>query len=182
MTTMRANLSTVALLAGLAIAASSGAAEQRCDTSEFPLSMPSDRFIEHDDGTVTDTLSGLMWTRCAVGQQWTADGCAGDAARFGWDALESAAEKANSDGSLFFNDWRVPSLRSLAMLIERQCQNPRTNVAIFPGTPVDFFWTSTLRPGDESSGAAYALSFGPSGVEHRDRQEEHHLRLVRTAQ
>jgi hypothetical protein len=157
-------------------------ADQRCDTTKDPLSLPTERFVQHDDGTVTDTASGLMWMRCALGQQWTADGCQGEPTLFDWDALEGAAQQINASGDFFFNDWRVPQLRNLAMLIERQCKEPRTNLAVFPDTPADFFWTSTLRPGDESTDSAYALSFGPDGVKRHQKTMKHHLRLVRTAQ
>jgi hypothetical protein len=159
-----------------------GFAEQRCDTRDLPLSLPSERFIEHDDGTVTDTASGLMWMRCSLGQQWTTGGCQGEPMRYEWDALEDAAQQINASGDFFFNDWRVPQLRNLAMLIERQCQDPRTNLEVFSGTPADFFWTSTLRPGNESTDSAYALSFGPDGVQRHEKTMKHHLRLVRTAQ
>jgi hypothetical protein len=157
-------------------------AEQTCNTSEAPLSVPTERFQLNGDGTVTDTVSGLMWMRCAVGQTWREGRCDGDPRPLDWSAASAAAEAVNGEGEWFFNDWRVPGLRDLALIIERQCVDPRTNLTVFPDTPAAFFWTSTLRPGEESGDAAYALSFGPEGVEQRSKAEPHYLRLVRTAQ
>jgi hypothetical protein len=164
----------------LVVALGPAVAGQRCDTNDFPLSLPTERFEANGDGTVTDRASGLMWMRCAIGQTWQGERCSGSAERFDWAGAGAAADAVNGSGDWFFNDWRVPGLRDLAMVIERQCVNPRTNLTLFPDTPPDFFWTSTLRPGDVD-GDAYALSFGPEGVQHRPKSEQYYLRLVRTA-
>lgn len=155
-------------------------AEQRCDTSQHPLSSPTERFTDNGDGTVTDTASGLMWMRCALGQDWTGGTCNGDAQRYAWASTQPAADAVNASGEHFFSDWRVPGLRDLAMIVERECQNPRINLTVFPNTASAFFWTqSTPEQGAEDR--AYALSFGPEGVEAHAKTLSHHLRLVRTA-
>jgi len=156
--------------------------QQRCDATQFPLSAPTERFDDNGDGTVTDSMSGLMWMRCGVGQEWKNGDCVGDLKALDWRAAQSEADRVNGEGSFFFSDWRVPSLRDLAMIIERQCQDPRTNLTVFPGTPPQSFWTVTVRPGDEATDTAYALSFGPEGVERMSKDELNFVRLVRTAQ
>jgi hypothetical protein len=156
-------------------------AEQRCDTSRFPLSAPTERFTDNGDGTVTDTASGLMWMRCALGQAWTGETCAGTAETFAWPGLAGAATAINDGGEHFFSDWRVPGLRDLAMIAERECQDPRINLTVFPNTPPAFYWTGTERK-DDPDDRAYALSFGPEGVEPHAKDMAHLLRLVRTAQ
>jgi hypothetical protein len=145
------------------------------------LSAPTERFTDNGDGTVTDKTSGLMWMRCAVGQEWTGDTCAGEAETFAWPAAEAAAASVNEGGEHFFSDWRVPGLRDLAMIIERECRDPRINLTVFPNTPPTFFWTSTRRE-DDADERVYALSFGPEGVEPHETTLAHQLRLVRTAQ
>ena len=166
----------------LAVSWHAAVAEQRCDVTQFPLSTPTERFHDNADGTITDTASGLMWMRCAVGQDWRDGTCVGESTRMDWMGAQSAAETVNSEGSLFFSDWRVPSLRDLAMIVERQCEQPRINLTVFPNTPAAAFWTTTSRPGDAADNSVYALSFGPEGVERMDKSEEHYVRLVRTAQ
>jgi hypothetical protein len=168
---------TLILLVGL----SPALAEQRCDTSRNPLSAPTERFADNGDGTVLDTASGLMWLRCSLGQEWTGETCIGEARTMTWTDTQAATDEINQAGKHFFNDWRVPGLRDLAMIVERQCADPRINLAVFPNTAPAFFWTSTERQ-DDPDDRAYALSFGPEGVEPHAKTLAHHLRLVRTAQ
>ncbi|WP_295542880.1 DUF1566 domain-containing protein [uncultured Thiohalocapsa sp.] len=177
---MRIPLLTV-LLSTLTAALSPALAEQRCDTSQRPLSAPTERFTDNGDGTVTDQSSGLMWMRCALGQDWQDGTCNGTAQTYAWPDTQDAVEAINASGEQFFSDWRVPGLRDLAMIIERGCVSPRINLTVFPGTPTDFFWTSTARA-DDADQRMYALSFGPEGVEPHAPDLAHYLRLVRTAQ
>jgi hypothetical protein len=156
-------------------------AEQRCDTSRSPLSAPTERFDDNGDGTVTDKASGLMWMRCALGQDWTGETCRGEATSYPWSGTATAAAEVNANGMLFFSDWRVPGLRDLAMIAERECQDPRINLTVFPNTRPTFYWTSTERE-DDPEDRAYALSFGPEGVEPHAKTHAHLLRLVRNAQ
>jgi hypothetical protein len=173
-------LSTLLLwMSAAAVAPALG--EQRCDTSRYPLSTPTERFTDNGDGTVTDKSSGLMWMRCALGQQWTGNSCAGEATLFASPEAQAAADAVNRSGDQFFSDWRVPGLRDLALIAERECENPRINLAVFPNTAAAFFWTSTERQ-DDPEGRVYALSFGSEGVEAHARSLEHQVRLVRSAQ
>jgi hypothetical protein len=156
-------------------------AAQTCDTSDFPLSLPSERFVAEEDGAINDTATQLMWQRCALGQRWNGTSCEGDPRALSWNDAQEAAAEVNQEGTHFFNDWRVPNIRDLATIVERQCVEPRTNVEVFPSTPADFFWTSTQRPGEDAGERAYALSFGPEGVEHHPQADKHYVRLVRPA-
>jgi hypothetical protein len=122
-----------------------------------------------------------MWTRCSAGQQWSAAGCAGDASTVDWGAAQNLASEVNKRGTYFFSDWRLPQLRELATIVERDCGEPRVNLAVFPGTPGEFYWTASPRAGEPSRARIYALSFGPEGVEAMLRAEANHVRLVRDA-
>jgi hypothetical protein len=164
-------------LAGL-LACQGAGAEQACNSSE--ASLPSARFKDNGDGTVTDAESKLMWMRCSSGQQWLGNRCIGNAAAYDWAGAGQLADKLNREGSAFFNDWRVPSLRELATITDRGCRNPRTNLAVFPGTPSATFWSSTARPGEAVAERVLALGFGDEGVLLARKDERFHVRLVRT--
>ena len=153
---------------------------QACDTSVYPLSSPLTRFEDHGDGTVTDKESNLMWMRCAAGQTWSAGTCAGEASPLTWQSAQAAAQAINQRGAFFYSDWRLPQIPELASIAERQCQNPRINLTIFPHTPAALFWTATSR---QTAGEAFAfvLSFGPDGVNYEPKEAKHDVRLVRTA-
>lgn len=160
------------------VAAPGSFAQQVCQGSAS--SLPAGRFQDNGDGTVTDLESKLMWMRCASGQRWADGGCTGTAAAYGWAAAQRQAQQVSRDGSAFFNDWRVPALRELATITDRGCDSPRTNVAVFPGTPAAPFWSSTPRPGESAGERVLALSFGAEGVMLAHKDEQFHLRLVRT--
>jgi len=163
-------------LAGLACA------QQHCDLTSYPPSAPTDRYSLQDEGWVIDTVARLMWMRCSVGQTWSAGQCHGEPRLLDWAAAQQAARELNQNGSQFYTDWRLPQIRDLAMIAERQCENPRINLLVFPATPDAFYWTATLRPGDASGQTAMALSFGPQGLRSADKAMAFHVRLVRGAE
>lgn len=83
---------------------------------------------------------------------------------------------------MFFNDWRLPSLRELATISERRCRNPRLNVSVFPDSPSRPYWSASSRPGGADESAAYALDFGDEGVQLLPKESPNLVRLVRSAQ
>lgn len=166
----------LALAAGLVPVA---AAPVQCAAGDA-LSMPSERFRDNGDGTVTDVASKLMWMRCSMGQNWQSGRCAGAVGALSWGQAQQHADKVNLDGAAFYNDWRVPSLRELATITARECTRPRTNTAVFPGTAPAAYWSVTARPGEAGGERVFALGFGAEGVFVARKDERHHLRLVRT--
>ncbi len=152
-------------------------AGQICDTQSYPLSIHAEQFKDNGDGTLTDNQSKLTWMRCSLGQVWSGATCTGTPRTHTWQAAHDAAGKLNQQGGYAgHSDWRIPHVPELAMITERQCSNPRTNIALFPGTPASFFWTAT-EPADP--GYAYALSFGAEGAMFLNRKDELNVRLVR---
>ena len=125
-----------------------------------------------------------MWMRCSAGQTWTDAHCVGDASRVDFQSAQAIAADLNRSGRLFFNDWRVPQLRELASITERECVNPRVNITIFPDTPSDSYWTATTRPTQGSEPVGYVLGFGSQGVQYVNRnaanEDSIHVRLVRS--
>ena len=162
-------------------------AQQLCDTS-VPSSAPTHRYVVNDDGTVLDTRTSLVWMRCAVGTELddndtptviTDDRCVvSDTQSFSWeDALIYASDLNAAGGFAGNSDWRLPNIKELMSLTERQCSSPAINAAVFPDTPVDSpFWSST----PDVLSSAYI-------VDHRDGTHDigrrltasHRLRLVR---
>jgi hypothetical protein len=163
------------------LSAATSAAAQTCDTSLYPFSTPTVRFTDNGDGTVTDTQSRLMWLRCALGQRWSGKSCLGQPALLDWQQALGRTASLNAGGQYFFSDWRLPQLPELASIAERQCQNPRINLTLFPGTRPAAYWSSTARPSGDAEASAYTLSFGPEGVQYDSKQEQHLVRLVRSA-
>ena len=121
-----------------------------------------------------------MWMRCSAGQTWSRDRCTGAARSLTFRSAEGVADDVNRSGAFFFADWRLPRASELATIAERQCADPRIDLALFPDTPADFFWTTTTRP-QPADGYAFALSFGTEGIRYLDKEQAVHLRLVRDA-
>ena len=143
------------------------------------LSSPTSRFTADNEGNTVDGVTLLMWMRCPIGQTWTQTSCQGEALRLNWAASLAQVQRINASGDHFYNDWRVPSLRELATVAERQCTQPRINLTVFPGTPSTPFWTGTASLQD--AGQAYAVDFGVGGVAQKAQADRLHVRLVRTA-
>ncbi len=95
--------------------------------------------------TVTDTATGLIWQRCAYGQGWNGSTCGGTAFTAAWAAAVTGAPSG----------WRLPNVKELESIVERQCAAPAMNTAAFPAAPSVNFWSST--PG-------WAVSFNDGSV------------------
>ncbi|MFQ3247175.1 MAG: hypothetical protein ACI9SP_003830 [Arenicella sp.] len=150
--------------------------------SAIPASTPTNKFIDNNDGTVTDIRTELMWTKCAIGQNINT--CAGGGNNYTWASALQAGSVIDSAG---YDDWRVPNVRELMTILELQCISPSINLAVFPNTSSANFWTSSPwdagyydpRSGTTSIGISYVVSFDRGSSDTRERDETAHLRLVR---
>lgn len=101
---------------------------------------------------VLDSRTGLMWS---VETKKAAN----------WKAAQKVPAKIKAAG---FDDWRMPTVEELFLLADRTRVDPAIDVAFFPDTPSDWFWTSTVDC-ESPSVCAWLVSFyyGASG---RDSQ------------
>ena len=114
------------------------------------------RFTDNQDGTVTDTMTGLVWLKNA--------GCFSPA---NWDTVLGLVNALASgacglaDGSAA-GDWRLPNLNELESLVDVTQSNP----ALTRGNPFTkvsnaIYWSSTSYFGGESgSPSAWAIRIG----------------------
>lgn len=129
--------------------------------------------ITHDGAIVVDLRSGLMWQRCAVGQDWTGSGCEGEPEQFSW----SAAAERDYGAFAGYGDWRLPDRGELRSIMDPLYQAPAIDPQIFPDTPPGHFWTRTEDACDDD--VAYAGDFESGSVTKRLRHYRHPIRLVR---
>lgn len=153
-------------LAGLSSSGSSGQASN---------------FIDHQNGTVSDTTHGLMWKKCSEGQSWRQAGnsCDGNAAGLSWDDALNQVEILNADqGFAGFKDWRLPTIKELATLVAYDRPSP-IDLNVFPATPSLWYWSGT--PFQRQATRAWFVAFGSGdiSIERIDNQSLH-VRLVRT--
>lgn len=133
---------------------------------------PDSRYIDHGNGTVTDSATALMWTQCSEGQ--TGNGCTGTHTTHNWQAALNTAA-----GSTFANyiDWRLPNAKELQSLGETGCHSPSVNLALFPNTPAIWFWTSTSNAPGASK--AWGVNFDHGNVLNFNKSTSFGVRLVR---
>jgi hypothetical protein len=145
------------------------------------VALPSESpFVDNRNGTVTDKTTGLIWRKCSEGQTWKMIGnsCEGEAAGFSWDDALNHVEILNTTrGFAGSKDWRVPTIKELATLVEYDRQ-AAIDTRVFPGTPLKWFWSSTPYYRFSNRAWYVAFGYGEISTEHIENQGLH-VRLVR---
>lgn len=152
---------------------------QTCKPDSILASTPTAQFTVHDDGTVTDTKTGLMWKTCAEGQSGAT--CAnGGIASYTWQQALSQVQTVNSTGGFAtYVDWRLPNIKELDSIAERQCDAPAINLTVFPNTPADIFWSSSAAAYNGFYAWNVDFNRGNSDSVGKYRLDKHYVRCVR---
>ena len=150
---------------------------------------PDGRYIDHGDGTVTDTVTGLMWKQCSEGLSSVNAPCdTGYLSTFTWRmALDHADAVNRAGGFAGYTDWRLPNYKELFSLVELKCYDPAINTTLFPDTVssiaaglLKYYWTSSPYLSDGNSQNLSWAVFFYSGVPLAVPRTEFNLvRLVR---
>lgn len=139
-------------------------------------STPDSRFLNNNDGTVTDQRTRLVWKRCTEGQTWetASSTCAGGTVMYSWADALALAKNTTFAGS---SDWRLPNRKELESIVEFCGHSPAINLAIFPATPAERFWSSsTYLPSTASAWEVYFFD-GYAGA--TNKAYPNYIRLVR---
>ena len=159
----------------LAIAFSLSAAGQSIN-NKTANNWPDSRYEVHGDGTVTDTVTGLMWMQCGIGQDH-GNNCAGNATEHNWQQALEAPESYSLSG---YSDWRLPNIKELASLLAYYYRMPGINATIFPNTTNYLhsgYWSST--PYADWGYAAWSVGFNAGSPSYSTRDTNLSVRLVR---
>lgn len=121
------------------------------------IEWPAPRFKDNADGTVTDNLTGLMWTK--------SDTVLGGTNRSWQDILNLVKDmNAGLRENFGYSDWRLPNIVEITSLLSRQYDKP----VIPEGHPFDLVygygvvtWTSTSLAGHEQGAWLTDTSWGP---------------------
>lgn len=90
-------------------------------------------------GVVRDADTGLVFTRCAAGQN-EAGACTGTPSAVDWTSALQYCHNLNKDG----RRWRLPAIQELETLLRLE-ENPVIDSSAFPNTS-GIFWSSTTSP------------------------------------
>jgi len=149
---------------------------QTC-TPAITADAPNSRYIMNANGTVVDKNTALTWMRCALGQTWENNNCAGSAQGYFWSDALQAAESAVFAGK---NDWRLPNQKELQTLVENRCYSPAINLAAFPNATGYGYWSSS--PVSYPFGIyAWIVNFD-DGYDEWGSGDDYYVRLVRSGQ
>lgn len=143
------------------------------------------QFIDNNDGTISDTSTGLVWEKLSANEN-----IHGAERALDW---EDALYKVSILNNLVFaghSDWRLPSVRELETLrnfdvddemipaIFREPCSPGDDIDVASCTSLSYHWTSTTW-GDNPA-AAWVVNFGTGTVEAGLKSAEYHVRAVRS--
>jgi hypothetical protein len=92
-----------------------------------------------------DGITGLMWQRNSLGTPTSFAG-----AKQACDQLALAG----------YDDWRLPARIELVSILDLGRIEPAIDPVVFPETPSDWFWTSSVAAGDGQSGWYVYFYFG----------------------
>jgi hypothetical protein len=126
---------------------------QTCTTGSIPATTPSSQFTDNRDGTATDSNTGLTWKKCLEGQN--SNDCTGTQTYTWQEALQRALVLNSNGGFAGKSDWRLPNIKELRSIIEKQCSVPAINLTLFPGNSSPHIWTSSPIAGANGSRAWY---------------------------
>lgn len=134
---------------------------------------PDPRFIINGDGTVSDTLTGLMWLKegnCFGQLPWPA-------------ALQMVAELNQGSASclelkLKYHDWFLPDVEQLASLLDAQAgvANEYFRLAGFTGVENGIYWSATAYRGKLK---AWGVDFSNGQIAPLNKLEGHYQLLAR---
>lgn len=160
------------------------------ENTAVQASTPTAQFTLHANGTATETAKGLMWMRCSLGQTWDGSTCTGTTTTYTWQQalqvaqdINSGASNADNDNAAGFagyTDWRLPNKNELESIVEQRCWSPAINAAIFPGTPSNWFWSSS--PDANTTIRAWNVNFDIGTVSRNTKNNNNQVRLVRAGQ
>lgn len=87
--------------------------------------------IDNNDGTVTDTATGLMWQQFKIEDE---------VPRSTWEDALIHCESVSYAG---YSDWRLPNIKELLSIVNHDAYDPAVDKTVFPNTESYGYWSST---------------------------------------
>lgn len=100
------------------------------EDNDYTINWPY--FIKHNDGTCTDTVTGLMWQILDGGEM----------------TIENARTYCDTLQLGNYSDWRLPTPLEAYSILNHQNNNPALDINIFTKTAAEYWWTSVSQTND----------------------------------
>ena len=127
---------------------------------DMGVAEPTPRFVNNNNNTVTDKLTGLIWmsnARVITARSWS------DAIAAANNLYSGQFSTGPKDGSRA-GDWRLPNVRELQSMVDYGKVSPAFPLAeaeVFYGRPLYTYWSSTTFAGPPlTSGEPLAWAVG----------------------
>jgi hypothetical protein len=121
-------------------------------------------FIVNNNGTVLDTITGLMWQKADGGEM----------------TIENAVKYADTLTLGGYTDWRLPNIKELQSINDETAFNPSVNKNFFNVTTAKKYWSSTTLPNQTTKAWYLNTQFGITTYDYKSIR--HNLVCVRTKQ
>lgn len=131
------------------------------------IAWPNPRFIDNSDQTVTDRLTGLVWTRDALTAETAA--CPASGSPITWQQALDQIKCLNSDSFSGQSDWRLPNIVELRSLLNADQPSTANWLGILgtfsnvPNNSTQLFWSATTYAAVPT--AAMGVKLGSSETE-----------------
>jgi hypothetical protein len=102
------------------------------EDSDYQINTPF--YVDNGDGTITDTVTGLMWQK----------------ADYGDVSFENATTYCDTLTLAGYQDWRLPTAHESFTIINLDVTNPAMNKLYFPISSAEYWWSSTKQYNDAS--------------------------------
>ena len=91
-------------------------------------------FLVNGDGTLTDTITGLMWQQADGGEM----------------TIESAMIYVDTLTVGGYTDWRLPNAHEAFSIMDLSANNPALDLNAFAPTDAEYWWTSDRQANDSN--------------------------------
>lgn len=136
----------------------------------FNINTPS--YTDNNDGTVDETITGLRWQKCSLGESGV-NCTTGSANSLVWSDAVNACTGLNLTGT----GWRLPTAHELTQLVDYGKSFTTIDTTVFPGTNPAPYWTSTAHATQSSWAWYVGFSQGKTWV--HNKTETYKVRCVR---
>lgn len=126
-------------------------------------SLASAELVDNNDGSVTDTATGLMWQQAEAGDMT-------------WEAALAYCETLQLASH---DDWRLPNRNELQSIVDYETHSPSIDTEFFPEA-VSAYWSSTTSA--YVTDYAWYVDFSLGRVYNNLKSNNMYVRAVRGGQ
>lgn len=130
-------------------------------------------FTDNGDGTVLDNTTQLTWQKCSMGESGT-DCSTGSNLSYTWNDARNQCTNLSLAGG----GWRLPTVFELTQIVDYSDNLGTIDAAVFPGTALAPYWTSTAHA-NTSTGWSWYVGFAEGTTWANNQSQTYNVRCVK---